>query len=122
MNDRIRLVRKDAGETLDAFGKRIGISFSAVGKLEKGVNQPSEQTIKAICHLYNINEHWLRTGEGTMHGDKSKIDEIADITAALYGMEQKSLQYKLTKLFAMATPKQMEVFNDFLDQLLSDAE
>ena len=122
MNDRIRLVRKDAGETLDAFGKRIGISFSAVGKLEKGVNQPSEQTIKAICHLYNVNEHWLRTGEGTMHGDKSKIDEIADITAALYGMEQKSLQYKLTKLFAMATPKQMEVFNDFLDQLLSDAE
>ena len=122
MNDRIRLIRKDAGETLEVFGKKIGISAAAVSQIEKGKNGVSEQTIKVICHLYNIDENWLRTGEGTMHGDKSKIDEIADITAALYGMEQKSLQYKLTKLFAMATPKQMEVFNDFLDQLLSDAE
>ena len=122
MNQRIKLVRQDAGETLTVFGNKIGISHAAVSKIENSVNQPSEQTIKAICHLYNIDENWLRTGEGTMHGDKSKIDEIADITAALYGMEQKSLQYKLTKLFAMATPKQMEVFNDFLDQLLSDAE
>ena len=57
MNNRIKMVRKDAGETLTTFGEKIGISFSAVGKIEKGVNNPSEQTIKSICHLYNINEN-----------------------------------------------------------------
>ena len=118
MNNRIKMIRKDAEETLAVFGKKIGVSPAAISQIEKGKNGVSEQTIKTICYLYNVNENWLRTGEGSMHGDRSKMDEIADITAALYGMEQKSLQYRITKLFAMATPKQMEIFNDFLDQLL----
>lgn len=118
MNNRIKMIRKDVEETLAVFGKKIGVSPAAISQIEKGKNGVSEQTIKTICYLYNVNENWLRTGEGSMHGDRSKMDEIADITAALYGMEQKSLQYRITKLFAMATPKQMEIFNDFLDQLL----
>ena len=80
MNNRIKMVRKDAGETLTTFGEKIGISFSAVGKIEKGVNNPSEQTIKSICHLYNINENWLRTGEGDPFPETT--DNIVQFAAA----------------------------------------
>lgn len=67
MNNRIKLVRKEAGMTLEKFGDQIGISKSAIHMLEKGVNTPAESTLKAISREFNVNEEWLKTGEGEMH-------------------------------------------------------
>lgn len=64
MNKRIAEIRKDTGYTMEKFGNKIGISKSAVNQIEKGVNNPSEQTITLICREFGVNEEWLRHGTG----------------------------------------------------------
>lgn len=77
MNTRIKAVRKTLGLTLDKFGERLGISNSACSALETGKNKPSEQTIRAICREFGVNEIWLRTGAGEMFRPEEESEELA---------------------------------------------
>lgn len=64
IKERIKLIRKNSGLSQEAFGKRLSITKASVSRIESGINNPSEQTIKLICQEFNINEDWLRTGAG----------------------------------------------------------
>lgn len=64
MNERIKLVRKKAGLNQEGFGERLRITKASISRIESGINNPSDQTIKLICSEFDINEDWLRTGEG----------------------------------------------------------
>jgi transcriptional regulator with XRE-family HTH domain len=46
INGRIRQIRKENKLTMEQFGKRISISKVSVSRIESGINNPSEQTIK----------------------------------------------------------------------------
>ena len=64
MKNRIKKIRSDMNLSQEDFGKKIKIVRSSVAKLESGENNPSEQTIALICREFNVNEEWLRTGNG----------------------------------------------------------
>ncbi len=64
MNERIKLIRKNAKLNQEDFGKRIGITKSSVSLLESGKNNPSEQTVQLICSEFEINKEWLLYGDG----------------------------------------------------------
>ena len=64
--------------TLTKFSDRIGISVSGLRKLESGENNPSEQTIRAICSEFNVNRTWLETGTGQMQMPEAEDDELID--------------------------------------------
>lgn len=77
MNSRIKEVRNHSKLSQDSFGKRLGITGASVSRLESGDRDPSEQTILSICREFNVNENWLRTGEGAMLRERSRNDELA---------------------------------------------
>lgn len=62
--ERIKEIRKLRGLTLEKFGEKIGMKKNSVSQLENGKNSVTEQVIKSICREFNVNERWLRTGEG----------------------------------------------------------
>lgn len=64
ISERINWIREDKELSQEAFGKRIGISRNAVSLIEKGINNPSRQTIDLICREFNVSRDWLETGEG----------------------------------------------------------
>lgn len=66
MNDRIKRIRKEAGLTQQAFANRIGIARGNISAYEVGKNAPSDAVISLICREFNVNEHWLRFGDGEM--------------------------------------------------------
>ncbi len=66
MNERIKLLRKTLKLSGEKFGEKLGVKRSAISDLETGRNNLSEQMLLAICREYNVNEEWLRTGEGEM--------------------------------------------------------
>ena len=72
INERISLVRKALGMNLRDFSEKIGVSFTSVSKIETGINNPSERTIRLICSVYNVNYRWLKDG---VTKDPGKVTE-----------------------------------------------
>lgn len=66
LKERILFLRKSLKLTQKQFGDALGITNTAVSKIENGDNNITDQIIIAICRIYNANENWLRTGEGDM--------------------------------------------------------
>lgn len=76
MNERIKQIRKEAGLTLEKFGKRIGITAASCSTIESGKSNPSTQTVRSICREFGVNEKWLRTGEGEKCITNPQIDKL----------------------------------------------
>lgn len=77
INKRVNEVRKELGRTQVEFAKKIGLSQGTLSGIEKGDVSVTERNIQAICKEFNVNEEWLRTGEGEMFIKLSRDDELA---------------------------------------------
>lgn len=74
MNNRLKELRKNLNLTMEKFGEKIGIKKNTVSQLESGKNNITESAVKLICSTFNVNETWLRTGEGEMFNETSSVN------------------------------------------------
>lgn len=75
MDRRIKEIRKANGNiSQELFGKRLGLTGATISRFESGDRQPTEAIILSMCREYNVNENWLRTGEGDMKLKQSEDD------------------------------------------------
>ncbi|MBF0109322.1 MAG: helix-turn-helix domain-containing protein [Magnetococcales bacterium] len=65
LNERIKLARKHAGLTQKELADKVGISQTAIHKLEGGGSRSSRKTI-AIALTCGVDPIWLDTGRGEM--------------------------------------------------------
>lgn len=78
MNERLKELRKEHLHlTLEKFGEPLGVKHSALSHLENGKNKLTDQMILSICRTYNVNEEWLRTGNGKVFMDEQDDNELA---------------------------------------------
>ncbi len=78
MNERLQELRKEhLHMTLEKFAEPLGVQNSAISKLEKGRTNLTDQMILSICRTYNVNEEWLRTGNGPVFQELPEDDEFA---------------------------------------------
>ena len=74
MSDRAREARKALKKTQKDFAKLLGIGQSTLAMMEISNGPIADRYIKIICSICNVNEHWLRTGEGQMfNNDKETV-------------------------------------------------
>lgn len=76
-----KAVRKSLKLTQDEFGAPLGMSRDAIANIEYGRVSTIEQSrVTALCAVYNVNEHWLKTGQGEMFNKPAHtfIDELAE--------------------------------------------
>lgn len=73
MIDRIIKIRKGNGLSQEKFAVKLGLSKNFINQLENGKKNPSNRTILDICREFNVNEDWLRNGNGEMNN--FSIDE-----------------------------------------------
>lgn len=66
MNKRIKQLRKGLNLTQKKFGERLGVSEGAVSNIEKEKRNVTDQMFNSVCREFNVNEEWLRTGNGNM--------------------------------------------------------
>ena len=120
MNNRVREIRKHpshSNNTLEKFGESIGIKKSALSLIENGKNALTEQNIKSICREYNVNEEWLRTGEGEMFIDVSRELSIAKLTVKLMAEEPDSFKNRLVAALAKLSVEQWEVLEGIAKEM-----
>ena len=72
INNRLKEARKTLGINQVDFAAKIGIAQSGYSHIETGENALTEQNIKLICLIFDVNETWLRSGEGEMFNTTSK--------------------------------------------------
>lgn len=66
INKRVKLLRKQLGLSQTEFGNKVGIAQGHMTNIETGRREVTEKSIKVICLQFNVNEEWLRTGNGEM--------------------------------------------------------
>lgn len=83
LGERVKEIRKAQDMTLEEFGKRLNVTKVTMSNIERGNRSLTERMLKDICREFNINEEWLRTGEGDMIQKLSEEEEIATLVSDL---------------------------------------
>ena len=102
INTRIAVLRKELDLSMEKFGNIIGVTKSSINNIEKGVNNPSERTIKLICKEFNVNQDWLVNGNGSMFVELTREEEITKYIAELVkdDDEMKEFQRKFIRILS----------------------
>lgn len=108
MNERIKKIRKALGLTQHEFAERLNIGRGTLANYEVGRNEPIDAVISLICREFDVNEHWLRTGEGEMFIQKSPGDEISAFVGDILRGEPDFRQRFITVLARM-TPDEWKL-------------
>ena len=122
MKDRIRKVRKESHKTQAEFAESLGLKQNTIATYEMGRFMPSDRTISDICRTYNVNEEWLRTGEGEMFVPRSREDEVAAYFGRIMGGKCSNIESAIISLMARATPEDWELVTTFARELAAALE
>lgn len=114
LQDRIKKVRKDNGLNQADFGKRLGLSESAICNYENGRREVSEQSLVSICREFNINYDWLKNEEGTEKPDE-EIDVLIDTLKKTYNLSD--LDIKIIQGYIALSDSEREAFRKFIQKI-----
>ena len=108
INTRIAAVIQASGLTKTAFAERVKVSQQHISRLAKD-GTPSDRTIADICREFNVNEHWLRTGEGEMFSTLSREEEITKFAMEIIRDPDSEFQRQAISILAKLTPEQWKL-------------
>ncbi len=95
MKNRLKELRKKHLRlTQSEFGKKIGLTDVAISRYEKGERNITQQVFISICREFNVNEEWLRTGNGEMF----KQENLFDLNEFLKKQEATKLEIEIVKM------------------------
>jgi len=120
LGERIKKVRRDEDLTQYDFGKRIGIKGNSVSLIESGNRNASDQVILSICREFNVNEDWLRTGEGEMFAKKDRESEITQMVQQLLSGESSDFKTRFISVLAGLKEEQWLVLEAIASELMKD--
>ncbi len=118
INERIYKLRKELSLSQDAFGEKIGIKKASISMIEKGKNNPSEQTIKSICREFNVSYAWLVEGIGEIFIETD--DVLLEALLDEYDLDDDEVQLitKLANTYLQLDKSKRRVLIDFMKSLL----
>ena len=103
MADRISKVIRDKEKTKTAFSDRINVSQAFVSQMCSGLKVPSDRTIADICREYDVNEEWLRTGQGDPYVQLSRDEELAQFFGNVMKGEDPDFRRRLLSVMSRLT-------------------
>ena len=121
--ERIKELRKALNLTLEKFGERLGVGKTAISKLEKGERNLTDQMCKSICREFNVNEAWLRDGEGEIFQIPDDED-VALVSEILEHTDRRFYQavLNIVRTYSQLSPESQSALDVFVDQLLENAK
>lgn len=109
IGERIKELRKAKSLTQQKFAEQIGLKRNTIGNYEIDLIMPSDRTISDICREFNVNETWLRTGEGEMFVPMSRDDQITDFVADVLKDEDDSFKRRFVAALSKLSESEWEV-------------
>lgn len=118
MKERIKAIRNAKGMNQTKFANCLSMSRSAVCKLESGENNPSDQTIKLICKEFNVDEEWLRTGNGDMFIDMDLEDELMQWAGTVLASESDNFKKRFVRMLSKLSEDEWELLAKMAQELV----
>ena len=122
MNERIKAVRTALGLSQQEFAEKIGIKRGAVANYEVGRNEPIDAVVSLICKTYNVNENWLRTGEGEMFVQDTQSEQVAAFLADLTKDDSDTFKKRFVEMLAGLSPADWELLERMAEKLTQKKE
>lgn len=107
MKDRLKQLRKELHLNQQDFSEKLGINRGTLANYEVGRNEPIDAVIKLICDRFNVNEAWLRTGEGEMFVELSREDELQRLIDESMKEESGEIRRRFATAVMRLTPEQI---------------
>lgn len=117
MHERIKHLRKDILHlTQDEFASAIKISRSNLGNIETGRINITDRIVSDICEHFNVNEIWLRIGEGSPILSQSKDEELSALLGALLNNPEDTLQKRFITALLKLPPESWIIIANELEK------
>ena len=117
MNSRIKMVRKTLGLSQTEFGERLGIKQTTVAGYETGGRTPMDAVVSLICREFNVNEQWLRTGDGEMFVAVTRKEEIAAFVGNVLSGTSEDFKVRFIAALAELNEDQWKLIEDMIEKL-----
>lgn len=117
MNERLKKLRKTLDLTQQKFADKIGVKQNTVAQYEIGRNEPTDTVVTLICREFNVNEDWLRTGNGDMFLPVNRHTQIARLTRQLLDEEEDSFKNRFISMLADLSVEEWEFLERRAKQL-----
>lgn len=112
-NERVKKVRKTLELTMEIFGKKIGVTKSAISNIENGSRNLTEQMARSICREFNVDYIWLTEGKGDMFVQFP--GGLIDIIAEENNLDKYDIA--IIETYLEATKEEKETIKRFLKKL-----
>lgn len=116
MKDRIKKIRKELDLTQQGFAEKIGTTANVLTNYETGRRNPSASVINNICKTFDVNETWLRTGEGEMFVQRTRNQVITDFLGGLI-IEDATFKKRLIEALAELDERDWESLEKLANKL-----
>ena len=120
VNERIKALRKELKMSQDVFAEKLGLTKNYISLVENGNRNLSEQSIKVLCSILNVNEEWLLTGNGKMFKSRTREQEIGAFVNEVMELNDDSFEKKLVSALARLEPKDWERLESIAKKLLDE--
>ena len=110
--ERVLKIRKTLKMTLEEFGGKLGVAKTTISRIEKGVNNLTDQMATAICRTYNVNYDYLVNGEGDMFSNLPQT--ILDDLCVQYDLD--ALDRLIVEMYIDLPPQDREVVKKMMKE------
>lgn len=117
MNERIKELRKALRLTQQEFADRVGIKRNSLANYETGRNTPLDVIVSSICREFNVNEQWLRNGDGPMFLEYTRDDEIAAFAGDVLKTEDDSFRRRFVAMLSRLNESDWAVLEKMAEEM-----
>lgn len=116
INERLVKLRTALNINQSTFAAKINRAQSTYSEYERGKNIP-DRTISDICRVFNVNEEWLKNGEGPMFRPAKGLNgELTSEIGALIASED-DFTKKLILRYLQLPEEEKKLFEKFIRNL-----
>lgn len=117
IGERVKELRKQVNLTQQAFADRLNLKRNTVGSYEVNVVEPSDRTISDICREFNVNETWLRTGEGEMFNQITRSEKTTSFLTEITEDEGDDFKRRFVEILAELEPEDWKLLERMAEKL-----
>lgn len=117
LKDSFKELRKELNVTQQEFADKLKISRNFVAQIEMGSKVPSDRTIDDVCREFNVNEEWLRTGNGDMFVPGIKGKQISAMLADVMKSGEDSFRHRLVSALARLDDEGWDNLEKLIDMI-----